>query len=473
MTLIRIYIKPLRYNTLKKYWIRGFRFAMIVIRLRGAVEWRLRPEANSTQLLETCRPLSGEAFMIRTRISTKRQPRRGFTLIELLVVISIIAVLVSLIAPAVQAARRTARKLECLNNMRQIGLAMQAFSATNGSLPPLTNDIPISNGNGVGYIYGAGWPMALLPALDATAVLKSIKQDAISTGGSAGALHFAVAGTPGAIDVTNTPPLNDNVWLAAFTCPDDADSFRQPGGLSFVVNAGFIPDALWGLNERIAIGTGVPASSLGPFVQPYLIDWNANNIYSIDGVTVSNYDPSDQAHQIATGVFFRPTAGANSNSFTMSLDYVSTGDGQTSTLMVSENLQAGPWTGSLSNGLTAYPTGSATGGPFGINQLGFSIALPMISGTEKPLAGVFGTGLQQTATTGSSINDHCFINRNLSTTTGSAPRPSSQHAGGVNVIMCDGSGRYLNETVDKGVYIKLLTSNGVTYGEQALDNRSY
>jgi len=76
--------------------------------------------------------------MTRTRFFTKKKSRRGFTLIELLVVISIIAVLASLIAPAVQSARRAARKVQCLSNMRNVGLAMQNFaSSNNGSLPAL------------------------------------------------------------------------------------------------------------------------------------------------------------------------------------------------------------------------------------------------------------------------------------------------------------------------------------------------
>src|SRR5690606_6283882 len=65
--------------------------------------------------------------------------RRGFTLIELLVVISIIAVLISLIAPAVQSARRAARRTQCLNNMRNVGLAIQNFASQNGGKLPVTH----------------------------------------------------------------------------------------------------------------------------------------------------------------------------------------------------------------------------------------------------------------------------------------------------------------------------------------------
>ena len=62
--------------------------------------------------------------------------RRGFTLIELLVVIAIIAVLIALLLPAVQAAREAARRAQCVNNLKQIGLAMHNYESTNGSLPP-------------------------------------------------------------------------------------------------------------------------------------------------------------------------------------------------------------------------------------------------------------------------------------------------------------------------------------------------
>jgi prepilin-type N-terminal cleavage/methylation domain-containing protein len=76
-------------------------------------------------------------------------PREGFTLIELLVVIAIIAVLIALLLPAVQAAREAARRAQCINNLKQLGLALHNYLSTNDCVPPAALDARVANGKTV------------------------------------------------------------------------------------------------------------------------------------------------------------------------------------------------------------------------------------------------------------------------------------------------------------------------------------
>lgn len=103
--------------------------------------------------------------------------RHGFTLVELLVVIAIIGVLVGLLLPAVQAAREAARRMQCSNNLKQIGLGLHNYESTYKLLPPSRIEFnPTAAQRAAGKVtHHAGWQSMMLPYIEETALYETYK----------------------------------------------------------------------------------------------------------------------------------------------------------------------------------------------------------------------------------------------------------------------------------------------------------
>jgi len=139
--------------------------------------------------------------------------RRGFTLIELLVVIAIIAILIALLLPAVQQAREAARRTECKDNLKNIGLALHNYHDTNQGFPS-GNVVRRSGGRWWGY--GWTWHAMILPQMDQEPLFEALKPELNSDSGTVNSPKQQLA--------------NQDTKIEIFQCPSQPGGDLQYGG---------------------------------------------------------------------------------------------------------------------------------------------------------------------------------------------------------------------------------------------------
>lgn len=342
----------------------------------------------------------------------RRSQTLGFTLVELLVVIAIIGILVGLLLPAVQMAREAARRAECQNNLRQLGLGLTNFEIAKKRYPGIQNDF---GANPAGKKVGS-WAVSLLPYIEQQPLRD--RWDASATNAtwlsSAAPQSFNPAST--GLNFTEFYP-NIRTFICASDTGND-DAFEETAINSYVCNAGFAP---------LFTAGGATGPGLG---------------YS-GGYTAADSVKSQSA---SNGIF--TNRAANTFGYVASPRRSNIKDGSSSTFAFAENMQASSWD---------YVTGLVGGGGTVDDSVRARLGMVWLYRLQNPSMTEAGRP------TAEPVNPTNLINGNKDTAVVGDPnaaRPSSGHPGIANYVMLDGSVASLNTEVDYHVYQALMTPNG-------------
>jgi len=303
---------------------------------------------------------------------------RGFTLIELLVVIAIIAVLIALLLPAVQAARAAARRIQCVNNLKQFGIAMHNFHEAQNTFPSGAKSSPAQT-----------WTFFVLPYLEQTVMANALNMHA--------PFYDAANGT-----VTQTT-------LAIFNCPSE----RNAGTIMF---------------------SKYPNRSKGN----YMVNWG-NSDYEQNATDLGI--PALGAFQLVTS-FRGPFRQNNTSNAVTPFGIRDILDGTSNTMMMSE-VMIGPNTGTRSDG---------RGDMWADNKCGYMFTAGYAPNAKIPdqLDGTDGCPNPV-------VSPPCFA------ATGSQREVNaarSFHEGGVNVSFCDGSVKFVKDSINMNTWRGISTKDG-------------
>lgn len=157
-------------------------------------------------------------------VRADREARKGFTLIELLVVIAIIAILVAILLPAVQQAREAARRSQCKNNLKQMGVGLHNYLSTHTMFPPAScfSSVPRGGGTGVGTSFGPSWYAYLLPFMEYEQLYEAMEFEGESPG-------YVNEGGGSVGEDVNAPLVFASEMIPWMRCPSSSGPREDPG----------------------------------------------------------------------------------------------------------------------------------------------------------------------------------------------------------------------------------------------------